>query len=376
MTRHVLIIPSWFDTEKLDGVFIFGHARMTASLGDHARLIYVAQSSSFQRPEPEWHDDQGVQYVILHRWYLPKLPLLSRMWKQQYNRLFKQYVSRYGTPEILHAHGYLAGMITRDISKRTGIPYVVTEHNTSIPGGTVRWYHKNALRHVYQDAAALIAVSDFLRRAMQQWTSHSDLHVIYNPVDTGKFIPDKTHQTSDPVRLLFIGELEPRKNLALLLRALQLLNDQERPHCTIVGVGPLDSELKMLSQELGIDQNLTWLGFQPPSAIPSIIQLADVLVSTSSLETFGMTVAEALCSGIPVIATDSGAPREFVNDHVGLIVPKDDPAALAEAIRTVSEYREKFATQAIREYAVEKFSFPVIARQVDLLYEQVLTNAR
>ena len=178
MKRHVLMIPSWFDMDKLDGVFIFGHARMTASLGGRTGLIYVAQSSSFQHSEPEWHNDQGVQYVILRRWHLPKLPMLSWMWKQQYYRLFKQYVSRYGTPDILHAHGYLAGIITRDISKQTGIPYVVTEHNTSIPGGTVRWYHKNALRRVYRDASALIAVSDFLSRAMRQWTSRSDLHVI------------------------------------------------------------------------------------------------------------------------------------------------------------------------------------------------------
>jgi glycogen synthase len=68
---------------------------------------------------------------------LPKAWSLKGMWKRLYLRLFEAYVARCGTPDIIHAHGYVAGMAARYLSEKTGIPYVLTEHSTIVPAERV-----------------------------------------------------------------------------------------------------------------------------------------------------------------------------------------------------------------------------------------------
>jgi glycosyltransferase involved in cell wall biosynthesis len=373
---HVLIIPSWYGTTTLDGIFIREHARMMAANGYPTGVIYVERTPIFRSTGIEWDEVDGVRYGLYRGWYPPKFMMLSGVWERHYEKLYTQYVARFGRPVLLHAHGYIAGMAARYLSKRTGIPYVLTEHNTSLPAGTVKWYHGAELRRVYRDAKKLIAVSAFLKRAMQRWTYRTDIGVIYNPVDTGQFKPREEPADHASGMLVFIGDLEERKDPFLLLRALHAIPVADRPLCRVVGKGPLFPMLLNLSKELGLEQHVEWLGFQPHDAITAILQEAHILVSTSRLETFGMTIAEAMCCGLPVVATDSGASGELISEQTGLIVPVSDPATMATAIMAVVNQRERYLPQAIREYALAKFSFPVIATQVAQIYDEVLSNAR
>ncbi len=100
-----------------------------------------------------------------------------------------------------------------------------------------------------------------------------------------------------------------------------------------------------------------------------------LLVLPSRTETFGAVLIEALACGTPVVATKCGGTEDIVNESVGLLVPKENPEALAKAIIEVVVERQKFDSTKLRNYALENFDWEKIARRTVDLYNKAV-NAR
>ena len=345
---------------------------MTAVMGHKVGFLYVERGRFLSKPVFSWWKENDVQCGLLRSWYFPKVATLTGMWERCYRNLYNKYVAEYGIPDLIHAHGYVAGMAARALSHRTHIPYLVTEHNTSIPAGIVRWYHAPEMRRAYRDAAALIAVSSFLNQAMLRWTLRSDIHVIYNPVDFHKFTMHGHKSDHTHLQLISIGALDPRKNQGLLLDALSRLDKSLDIRLDVIGSGPQQAFLERKATDLGL--RVQWLGELSPTEVSLQLASADVFISTSNLETFGVAIVEALACGVPVISTDSGAPREYIHDRVGIVIPAKDPATVVEAIEYIFQHRGKYDANFIREYARGHFDFPVIGSQVNQVYDEILKS--
>ncbi len=95
-----------------------------------------------------------------------------------------------------------------------------------------------------------------------------------------------------------------------------------------------------------------------------------VVLSASDFETFGITLIEALSCGRPIIATRSGGPQDFVTDEVGILVPKNNSAAMAEALRTIRENYTRYQPQALHDYVEARYSEAAIVQRLTELYEQ------
>lgn len=135
--------------------------------------------------------------------------------------------------------------------------------------------------------------------------------------------------------LLFVGTIEPRKNLVTLLRALAQLPERERPPLAIVGtVGWLADSFEQERKRLGLEAWVRLLGPQPNSALAPLYSAATALVYPSLYEGFGLPPLEAMACGAPVVAAATSAIPEVVGD-AALLVPPTDDAALAEALRRV-----------------------------------------
>lgn len=128
--------------------------------------------------------------------------------------------------------------------------------------------------------------------------------------------------------VLFVGRLAAVKGLDVLLRALA----NESARLTVIGDGPQHDELVALAGVLGLNGRVRWLGAQPSEAVAAEMRRHRVLAVPSRDETFGLSALEGLACGCRVVASDVGALREILGD-AAVLVPADDPPALAEALR-------------------------------------------
>ena len=227
------------------------------------------------------------------------------------------------------------------IRRLTGIPLVCGLH-----GGDVRhWieqprYDRRAVRRILRTADRRVAHSESLRaEALQTFGSAADPVQV---IPLGIPMPPETngHQSVlPPGYLLTVAKLHSRKGIDVLLRAIpQLEETGPTPPLVLVGDGPEQARLEALAKTLGIATRVYFLGDLPLEQVAPLYRHCRFLVLPSRFEPFGLVLLEAMAAGKAVVATRVGGIPEFVQDgETGLLVPPEDPAALAAAIRRLLE---------------------------------------
>ncbi len=166
----------------------------------------------------------------------------------------------------------------------------------------------------------------------------------------------------DPPTILTYGRLVSEKGFDTALRAFQsIAAHPSRPRLTVAGDGPERAALEALAASLGISDQVTFNGWQPPGKVAELInQSTLVLVPSRWPELFGLVALEAAQLGRPVISTRSGGLVDIVVDHeTGRLVPIDDAVAMAEALFQLLSDPDtliRMGTRA-RERAVQHFDF-------------------
>ena len=202
----------------------------------------------------------------------------------------------------------------------------------------------------------------FLSRRVDAWVAASQFNawqiharykrwpkIIYNGVETGKFAPGvrddnlRMHLSIAPETVLFAfaGRLVGWKGMGVALRALaEPAMRDVNAKLLVVGDGPQKPELKQLTQTLGLTERVRFHDPVPHDALPALYGAVDAGVFPSiGDEAFGITIAEAMSGGKPVIASHIGGIPEVVGneDSCGLLVPPNDAAALARAMRLLAD---------------------------------------
>lgn len=181
----------------------------------------------------------------------------------------------------------------------------------------------------------------------------------------------------DPSRPLVLcaARATPEKGVATLLRAFDRALAQGAPLATLlyVGDGPQRTELEALRAGLAAADEIVLAGYR--GDVPELLALADFAVVPSEWqEAFGLTVAEPMARGKPVIGTRVGGIPELIDDGVtGLLVPPGDVAALADAIRALLEAPERVAQMgaAARRRVAERFTRERQLRELGSLFESL-----
>ncbi len=168
--------------------------------------------------------------------------------------------------------------------------------------------------------------------ALQKAPHHFDLHDKYS----AKFI------------FLTVGRLVAVKNIALQIKALAELKD-EQVVLLVVGDGPEKNNLEKLVQDLNLEQQVFFLGWQEQLA--DYYRTSDCLLLTSFSEGFPLVISEALVYNLPIVMTDVGSAGDLIKDNYnGLVVPINDLLALVRAMKKIKsdiELRQKLKTNSL-----------------------------
>ncbi len=202
------------------------------------------------------------------------------------------------------------------------------------------------------------------------------MRMVYPGIDTSVF-KRLAGVEKEKGRLIMVGRTGDRKKGVLyLLQALQLLReDKVDLRLTIVDeMTPGDSYALDLIQKYGLEDMVTFTGRLTTEELISQYSAAEIAVTPSVYEGFGLPAAEAMACNLPVVVTKAGALPEVVKDgETGIIVPPQSPYALAQAIKRLLEdepLRQRMGRQG-RERVERRFSWEQAARQILDVYEEV-----
>jgi len=206
----------------------------------------------------------------------------------------------------------------------------------------------------------------------------SHIQVIHDGVDVDIFKPlDDVEKT--PNEILFVGNSEDRnKGARYLIEAMSLLRDDTDLKLTFVDK-PKGSLMMVpsLVRKYGLGTRVTFTGRVPREQLVRLYNRAQILVSPSLYEGFGLPAAEAQSCGTPVVSTTAGALPEVVgHGETGILVPPGDAPALADAIRRLmadADLRKRMGA-AGRERMTSRFTWRETARKTVELYEEVLSQ--
>jgi len=282
-----------------------------------------------------------------------------------------------GPVDLIHSHFYSASVGVPEAAKTLGVPYVHTEHSTwlltSERGRTATPAGLNILRRVAADASTLFVVSESLREAMVGHGIDARYEVLGNPVNSSLFAV-RTGGRIGPSRLVTVGGIVPHKRHELLIRALHLMGST-RPDIslTIVGDGPIRSHLEDLSRQLRVSSRVRFVGSVDRSVVAEELSSADVYVHSSSVETFGVSIIEALLSGLPVVTTACGGVVPSMPPSLPVtVVDPASPEALADAIQKTMTEVGHLDRNRIAVIAASRFGLHTAARRLKVAYESAV----
>jgi len=235
-----------------------------------------------------------------------------------------------------------------------------------------RFYYKNVLRHAVisasKSADRLVAVSKFVADCIRRHSlaDNKVVEVIYNGIDIQRFRPMTEEYRDRPLRVLFVGNPTRRKGFHLLAR----LADQLPNGVELVFTSGLRNELVNT-----VHTRLISLGHVEYSEMHHVYQQADILLFPAYREGFGLCVAEAMASGLPVISSNRSAIPELIDEGRGgfLVEPDDLSTMLQRTLRLLADapLRQAMGTWN-RERAIKDFDRTRMVREYQSVFESLL----
>lgn len=280
-------------------------------------------------------------------------------------------------PDIIHAHIFAEARIAGVLARSFRIPLVVTEHWSALcRQNALPSKRRQRAKKIYEQAAIVLPVCDYLRRCIVENTGAKFRHeIVLNAVDTSNFYPncDSHFSVAKSYRLLSVARLEEAKGIPFLLQAVALLSASGLEiHLDLVGDGAKREIYEAQTQELGLSLNVTFHGQKPKSEIAHMMRQSDLFVLASLWENSPCVIGEALCCGLPVVATHVGGVPELIPPGAGLLVPPSDPRALSDGIKTAIASLSQYDRLGIADTARAKFSYEAIGGQLDEIYRALV----
>lgn len=352
------------------------------ALGHEVTCVYI--KNRLARIEPPMFNNPLYKIV-----WLESPPIIS-FWSL--NRFLKSYLRKNHVDAIISTGP--EGSYLKGICSKNSIIHIASYHhpNPTYAGKEVflpkltlfnprnigKWFHRWDLyfeRFTLFKADVVHCLSEYQKNAACEILGipESKMVVIYCGAETKKFSPDLNMKKP---KILYCGGLAPNKGIGILFEALPTVIKKHDASLDILGDGEWET-YRQKAIDLGIADKIHYHGYVANDKIGEYYKQARLFVAPTKHESFGLTIAEAMASGLPIIATSATAIPELIqHGKTGLLVPWNDVNALAEAIITLLDNPEmaKSMGQAGRKRVEQMFTWDKTARQMEELILQTLKS--
>lgn len=377
---HVLILPSFYpeETNPMSGIFFQKQAEAVADSVDKLGVVYVEQKS-LRKVFPDFLKNRYqfssglnkrcINYRLHGISLLNQYPVGTRIWRFLMNQLAEKYIRENGVPDIIHAHNtFYAGFVAFELSKKYGIPYIITEHSS---GFLMNVYNQKQLAQsgdIIKNAKYILAVSKKLALTLEDEYDRKPI-VVPNIVDTSLFVPGPPGQDREVFKFISVGNLLANKGHSFLISSfVSAFSKEDHVALVICGGGPEEAELTSLISHWQREGQIILRGKLNQGELVKEYQQSDCLILPSENETFGVVLIEALSCGLPVIATMSGGPEDIVNKENGILVHYGDVAEMSKAMNEMMDGYNGFDKNIIRKNIVSNYSNTIVVSTLKELY--------
>ncbi len=291
----------------------------------------------------------------------------------------ERYLRRERT-HVLHAHKFGSNVWGTAMGRIARVPVVLAhEHTWSYEGQPLRRFLDREL--IARCADRFIAVSREDQRRMTEIEGIDPARTLFIPNAVPSPVPGSGGDLraelgieADAPIVGLVATLRPQKAIPVLLRALVPLRARwPNVRVLIVGDGAERTSLEALTDELGLGESVLFLGHRPD--VPDVLRMFDVAVLSSQFEGSPLAVMEYMDAALPIVATAVGGVPDLIDSGVhGLLVPSDDPPALADAVAELLADRERAVAMgaAARERRQTEFGTDALVRRTEELYTELL----
>lgn len=338
----------------------------------------------FSHDKPfRWEDRDGLAFHLVENvdyplFKIPPYPLTLAS-------VLADASDEYGL-EILNPHYAVPDAACAYMAKRLvhgRVKIVTTLHGTDVTvvGSDPSLYRitKFALEH----SDGVTCVSNALKaKAQQSFSLTRDIEVIHNFVDCKKFSPERC--TEDKKQelarggqkiMVHVSNFRPVKRTEDVVRIFAKVRESVDTKLVMIGDGPDREACRCLAERLGVQGEVVFHGTE--SKLEDILCVGDVFVLPSAQESFGLAALEAMCSGMPVVATNvGGLPEVVVDGETGFLLEVGDIDSMASAAADIlsDDAERKRLKENARERAARKFAKDLQVPKYEAHFERVLSN--
>lgn len=314
----------------------------------------------------------GIHKKTLHYWR--KTEVLEWLIK---SKLCYRAIVRKNKYDLVHAFfGFPTAYLCYKGAKV--LPYIISLRGSDVPGYNVRLgldykILSPLFRRIWNNAAMILANSTGLVALAAKFTPDLDIGVIHNGVYTDTFFPEPDKKLTQPIKLLTVCRLISRKRIDMLIEAVACSKKLGMDvQLNIAGEGNLLAELKRLTKESNVDEQVNFMGRIPAENMPQVYRDNDIFIMTSAHEGMSNAMLEAMATGLPIITTRCEGVEELIDDN-GIIVEKDEAELIAGAIKELADAPDRYTQMAAAaRRQAEKFTWPKMAEEYLKCYRAVI----
>lgn len=295
-------------------------------------------------------------------------------------------------PALIHSqHPVWMGHLAADFARDYHLPLVFTFHTRYVEyakkyvplahtlSGLVT---EEIIRHYLESCTHIVAPTPTIRDLINnEYGTDVPVSVVPTPVDLSQYrnlAPMRVRTNlglEETELLLYVGRLAEEKNLDFLLRAFaRIATIRPKARLLLVGKGPHEHKLRLLSEKLGLVGRAIFAGSIPHTEVPHYAAAADLFVFPSLLETQGLVLIEAMAAGTPVVALEAPGSLDVLAEGGGLLVP-DQEDAFVEAILGLigSDNEGRLCTlQRQAKKVVQRYAVPAAADRLATIYREAI----
>ncbi len=385
--KHIVFISSWYPSLQDPTLGIFNrYFAVAAAKYNQITVLHIKSDIHCTKDFAITTEiSEGVTTVTVpYKKVEDRLPILSALKRK--NKVtkaaelgFEFIQQQIGKPQLIHLNVALPmGIAVLHLHQKYRVPLVLNENWSGYcaeDGAYKGFMQKYFTQKIVAAAKVIMPTSSYLAEAMQSHRLKGKYKIVPNVVNTAEFkpLPSATHSG---IRFLHISSLNDReKNVSGLLRAFALaLKQRSDLELHLIGESEERVKLEQYAVALGIADKVFFKGRKFKAELVQELNDSDAHVMFSHFETFCLVNIEAFACGKPVISSAAGGIKTYLTPQLGIMVPVGDEHAMAEALLKFAANPHQFDAKKITAYAIEKYSYEQVGKQLDEIYNEALSS--